>query len=378
MLATLDPTFAVADVDALRLQIDSLNAEIARCEAELAQRPFTYAADDADGSRYAALQRSYYQQRKAQFDAQVQAYGAQIAQAKATMFQLQNDESRYGDREKLAKEIEQMRAALQKDQYGSRLNLLLASDQKVEMLRNMESDQNTIAETRQQLASTMFTRDAFIQQWRAATTQELVNARNQRDAARESLDKALKHRDLVRLQAPDDAIVLRLAKVSIGSVLQPGESFFELAPLRSPIEAEAYIDPKDIGFIRPGDPVMIKLDPYQFVEHGWAEGRLRWVSHGTFTMPGTGIAGPVNAIGTSPGAAANSTNDDDSTLSQITTPFYKARITITKLDLRNVPPDSHLLPGTTLAADIHVGKRSLFWYLFGGLVRGFDEAMREP
>ena len=39
-LATLDPTFAAADVEALKLQIASLDAQIARCEAELANRPY--------------------------------------------------------------------------------------------------------------------------------------------------------------------------------------------------------------------------------------------------------------------------------------------------------------------------------------------------
>ena len=38
LLATLDPTFAVADVHQLRQQIDSLNAQIAREEAELARK----------------------------------------------------------------------------------------------------------------------------------------------------------------------------------------------------------------------------------------------------------------------------------------------------------------------------------------------------
>ena len=36
------------------------------------------------------------------------------------------------------------------------------------------------------------------------------------------------------------------------------------------------------------------------------------------------------------------------------------------------------LPGMTLSADIHVGTRSLFMYLLSGVVRGTNEAMREP
>src|SRR5436190_5158242 len=67
VLATLDPTFAAADVGALQQQLASLDAQIARCEAELAHRPYDPpAAPDPTTDRYVQLQRSYYQQRKAQ------------------------------------------------------------------------------------------------------------------------------------------------------------------------------------------------------------------------------------------------------------------------------------------------------------------------
>ena len=59
-------------------------------------------------------------------------------------------------------------------------------------------------------------------------------------------------------------------------------------------------------------------------------------------------------------------------------PYYKGRISISKVELTNVPSDFRLMPGTTLTADIHVGVRSAFLYLVTGLVRGYSEAMREP
>src|SRR5262249_24778644 len=135
----------------------------------------------------------------------------------------------------------------------------------------------------QQVRSTEAARDAYIQQWRAQTSQELVTARNQRDAAQQQLQAALKHLDVVRLYAPQDAVVLRMARLSVGSVLQPGDNFIELALLRSPVVAEIYIDPLQIGFVRVGDLATLKLDPYNYEEHGWAEGKVRWISPGTYT-----------------------------------------------------------------------------------------------
>jgi hemolysin D len=352
VLGTLDPTFAAADVSALKNQVASLDAQIARCDAELAGRPFTPPnAADPIAVQYNELQKSYYVQRKAQFDAQIHSYDEQIAQTKATIAKAENDSVRYGDRAKLAREVEEMRATLAAAQVGSRLNLLAATDAKTELLRNVEFARNSLAESQHQLQATTATRDAFVQQWLGQTSQELVTARNQRDTAVQQLEKATKHHDLVRLDAIEDAVVLTKANVSVGSVLKEGDPLFTLAPLRSPVEAEVHIATRDVGFIRPGDPVMVKLDAFNFIEHGMAEGTLRWISEGAFTVDDNNA--PVD-------------------------PYYKARVALTNTDLRNVPEGFRLIPGMTLAGDIHVGTRSVFMYIVSGALRGMGEAMREP
>ncbi len=354
VLATLDPTFAAADVGALQQQVASLDAQIARCEAELANRPYdpTPAADPTM-DRYVQLQRSYYLQRKAQLEGQIRAYDEQIAQFTATIAKLQNNQARYGDRAKLAKEVEEMRATLAAAQVGSRLNLLAATDQKTELLRNLEYDRNGLVESQHQLQATTATRNAFIQQWLGEASKEQVTARNQRDTARQQLEKATKHKELVRLTAAEDSVVLKMAKLSVGSVLKEGDPLIYLAPLHSPVEAEVHISPRDVGFIRAGDPVRIKLDAFNFIEHGMAEGTVRWISEGAFTVnDDTGAAAPE--------------------------PYYKVRIALTNTDLHNVPAGFRVIPGMTLTADVHIGTRSVLMYIVNGAVQGMNEAMREP
>jgi len=352
LLATLDPTLAAADVSALKLQIASLEAQIARCEAELARRPFDPPATPPPGAvGYAILQQSYYNQRKAQFDAQIRANDEQIAQVRATIAKLQGDQARYDDRAKILSEIEAMRASLAASQFGSRLNLLTATDQRLEILRSLEFDRNSLAESEHQLAAAVSNREAFVQQWFGQVSQELLTAQNQRDAAREQLAKAVKHQDLVRLEAPEEAVVLKLAKLSVGSVLKQGDPFINLAPLRSPIEAEVHILARDVGFVRPDDAATIKLDAFNFVEHGTVEGNVRWISEGAFTL------------------------DENNNAAE---PYYKVRIRLDAVELHNVPTGFRLIPGMTLTADIQVGTRSVFMYMIRGLVRGINEAMREP
>ena len=121
--------------------------------------------------------------------------------------------------------------------------------------------------------------------------------------------------------------------MSVGTVLQPSQPFLELALLSSKVEAELYINPRDLGFIRPGDPTTLKLDPYHFVEHGWVDGRLRWISEGTFITPQNSSGGVVS-------------------------------------------------PGGTSAQGIDQASANaaamLFWYIMRDLIRGVSEAMREP
>ena len=352
VLATLDPTFASADVSALKSQIASLNAQIARCEAELAKQPYLPPpSSDPATAQYGELQKSYYTQRKAQFDAQLHAFDEQVSQLKATVAKLQNDQVRYGDRAKLAKEVEDMRATLAAAQVGSRLNLLTATDTKTELLRNAEYAHNSLVENQHQLESVISNRDAFIQQWLAQTSQELVTARGQRDTALQQLEKATKHKDLVRLEALEDSVVLKMSKLSVGSVLKEGDPLMFLAPLRSPMEAEVKITTHDVGFIRAGDPVKIKLDTFNFVEHGMIDGTLRWISEGAFTTDDNGAP---------------------------TDPYYKARVALNEVDLRDVPKDFRLIPGMTLSGDIHIGTRSILMYVVSGALRGMGEAMREP
>ena len=353
VLATLDPTFTTADVGALQAQVASLDAQIARCRAELAQQPFAAApGSDAVVNSYLAAQRAYYLQRKAQFDAQVKSYNDQIAQYKATIVKYQTDAARYGDRARISAEIEQMRATLAAAQVGSRLNLLAATDQKLEIQRALDFDRNAVLESQHELDATISTRDAFVQQWYGQVSQELVTAQTSRDAASEQLRKATKHQDLVRLAAPQESVVLKIAKLSPASVLNSGDPLIYLAPLNSALEAELHVAARDIGYIRPGDAVSIKLDAYNFIDHGTVEGTVRTISEGSFTT-------------------------DDQT-NQTTDPYYKVRVALSAVTLRNVPPGFRLVPGITLKGDIHIGSRSLFTYLFTGIIRGLPEAMRNP
>jgi HlyD family secretion protein len=58
--------------------------------------------------------------------------------------------------------------------------------------------------------------------------------------------------------------------------------------------------------------------------------------------------------------------------------FYRARITLDKIELHGTPAGFHLVPGMPIVADIRVGKQTVLRYMLGRTVPLATEAMREP
>jgi hemolysin D len=352
LLATLDPTFAAADVRQLSQQVASLQTQVARDEALIAGSPLAFPeSSDPDFLRYAALQKTYYEQQTAQYQAQLAGFDAKQAETQATIDKYQQDEQRYRDRENVAQQIEGMRSTLAQHGTGSQLDMLNSQDQRLDLQRSYEFSHNSLLEAQHTLASITADRDAFIKQWLAQLSQDQLTARNSLDAANAQLEKATKHRDLVRLTALEPSVVLTLAPLSVGSVLRQGDSLMTLMPANAPVEAEIQIASRDIGFVRPGDACVLKVGAFNYMEHGTAEGSIRWISDNAFT-----------------------TDDDGKPVSA----YYKARCSVNAAHFANVPEKFRLIPGMTLEADLKVGTRSLAMYVLGGALRGVGEAMREP
>jgi membrane fusion protein, hemolysin D len=352
VLATLDPTFTAADVFQLQQKTASAKAQVARLEAERAGRAYAPASNGA----YEMLQLAIWQQRQAQFRSALADFDARIRNEQASLARLQQDVATYQKRLGYASQLEKMYATLEKHGFGSKLKTLSYADARAEVSRLLADAQHQIAASEQTVASLTAQRAVYIHNWQSETAKELVSGRNALTQAQDELTKAEKLNQLGTLVAPADAVVLKIGKASVGSVTGPAgdpgaDPLFTPVPLDAPLEADIDIDARDIGFIRVGDPVEIKLDAYSFLQHGTAKGVVETISEGSFTV------GENNTV---------------------RSPFFKARVKFTDVKLHDVPAGFRLIPGMTLAADIVVGHRTILSYLVDGALRTGSEAMREP
>ncbi|MGO6723142.1 HlyD family type I secretion periplasmic adaptor subunit [Rhizobium ruizarguesonis] len=351
-LATLDATFSQADVDQQQAKFSALDAQVRRIEAELAGNDYT-AGDTPDQM----LQAQLFGQRRAFYVAQLQNFEQQIAGQSAALLASKNQEAVLNDRRDGLSQIEAARERLYNKQSGSLITLLGSRDARLDVESDLTAVRGRADEAAHAYAKLSADRQAFIEDFRRAAMEQLVELRGQRDMADEELKKMALRRNMVVLTAPADSVVLDLAQRSVGSVVREAEPVVTLVPINVPLEAEVSINTRDIGRVAVGKEARVKLDAYPFQKYGTATGEVRTISQDTF------LTGQ---------------QEQTATPSQPAAPFFKARILLadTRLNATDVPV--RLLPGMTVTTEIKVGNRTVISYFLYPLLRGLDNAIREP
>jgi hemolysin D len=350
VLATLDPTFAKADEAQLRVRLQSLDTQTKGLAGELKGQYSRYAGKDPDRK----LQNELAAERTAHYEAQLAKMDQNLARLEAGIQTNLRDQEVLSLRLKSLLEMESMQESLMAQQFGARLHLLEAREKRLNGQREMDMAASKAHELMREKAALQAERVAFVKGWRQKTMEDLLSTSRERDGINEQLMKADKRKQLVSLVSPVDAVVLEMAKLSQGSVVQAAEKMFTLVPLGDVLEAEVSVDAVDIGYVKTGDRVHLKFDAFPFQKHGALEGKLRTLSEDAFKRD----------------VMANSGNSAS---------FYLGRISLADVNnLRNMPEKTRLLPGMTLSAEIVVGKRSVMSYLLWPMMKAMDEAIREP
>jgi HlyD family secretion protein len=356
-LARLDPTFAQADAGSLDAQVASLQAEVDRLEAETKDRVYS-----PDGSPASQLQALIFTQRHAERTARLENYRQKIDSAKAKIAQTTTDIVSYAEEYRAVQAKEGIRLQLEKLQLGSKLNTLDAGAQRADVNRSLQGAFAANAAAKSDLDALIAERDGYVQQTSSETSEQLTEQGRKLAEAKDQQAKAALRSRLVDLRADRDAIVLNVAKVSVGSVVQSGDELITLVPADAPLEIEASIPARDAGFVSTGNHAVIKFDTFPYTTYGYATGTLNTVSADSFSSPRDKPGRPSQAQQDGTEGAA----------------FFRASLSLDEMKLHNLPAGFHMTPGMPVTTDIKVGKRTVLSYLLARVVPTLTEGMREP
>jgi adhesin transport system membrane fusion protein len=134
------------------------------------------------------------------------------------------------------------------------------------------------------------------------------------------------------LTAPVRGIIKGLTVHTLGAVVEAGKVIMEVVPVDEELLVEALVSPADIGNIKIGQPVRIKVSAFDFSRYGSIEGKIASISASTFQ------------------------NEEGNF-------FYKTRVKLGKSYVGSNSNANMILPGMTVQADINIGTKTVLQYL---------------
>ncbi len=307
-LAVLEKERSSASFEESRAKVASLQAALMRANAESLGKTPTFGPEVMAYPEFVAAQQRLYVQRK-----------ASLVDLTAVL----------NDAIGLAKEELAMNQTLLKSGDVSRIEVM-------RLLRQLGELEGRLSEARNK-----YVQDARLEVTRLE--EELSSNRYKLEERR----SVLEHTDLT---APVTGIIKFLKVNTVGGVLRAGDELMQISPTESDMVVEARINPVDIGQLKLGLPVQVKLDAFDYSVYGMLQGKLTYLSSDTLVEQ-----------------AANGQSQS----------YYRAHVVLDAQQSNAMLAKVVLKPGMTATIDVQTQMRSLLRYLVKPIFKTFGGALNE-
>jgi adhesin transport system membrane fusion protein len=155
------------------------------------------------------------------------------------------------------------------------------------------------------------------------------------------------------LTSPVRGLVKNIRMNTLGGVVAGGAPVMEIVPIDDQVLVELKVKPSDIGFVKVGQAVQIKLSAYDYSVYGSLHGKVEVLS--------------PDALG-DPNAPAGATGGDNT--------WYRALVRADASTLKAGGKPLTVLPGMVGTAEIRTGRRSVLSFLLRPMLKA-QEAFTE-
>jgi hemolysin D len=378
VLLELDPTETSADREAQASDLGAARAEAARRKAAIAAaltetfapQPMKFTDDIEQSIRQ--REANVMIADLAQLRSSVMSLKAQLAEKLATKERLISTISARQKLIALAKERVSMREQIDAKGAGSRALTIEALQQLENYVTTDAGDRGQLLETDASVHSLTRKMEETVSQFIADQTQKLAEIERKRDRTEQELIKAQSKTDRTQLKSPIDGTVQQLSITTVGQVVTSGQSLLTVVPLEGPIEVEAMIANKDIGFVEPGQPAIVKIEAFPFTRYGTVDATVSKVSRDAVDeRDATNLSDAATVTKPQPGA---STAQQQSRTQNL---VFPAALQLAQRSLLIDGKEVPLTPGMAVIVEIKTGSRRAIDFVLSPLREVTVQAGRE-
>lgn len=344
VLLRVDPTRFLSSLEENTTQFAALAAKVQRLSALTQDKALRFNEELQDAApSIVENERKLYNSNLAELDEVAAGSDSRVVQRRQDVEEERANLSQYQNVLSLTKKELSVTKPLLASGAVSEIEILRLDREVVELEGNIARSKVAIERGLNAIEEEIIRKEEsrlkLINRW----NQELTDATGEMATLQQSqtsLEDVVSQADI---KSPINGTVQRLLINTIGGVITPGSAVVELIPQDDQLIVEAKVSPKDIAFIRQGQPAILKFSAYDFTIYG-------------------GMAAEVQHI-----SADAITNDKDET-------YYLVRLE-TK---RSIADESlAILPGMIVQVDILTGKKTVLNYILSPLFNVTASALRE-
>ena len=345
VLIDLNPTLNRADHDRALNEYRAAKVEAARLRALIVGNPTFEAPPDGD-PQYVLLQRQLLKDQVAAFQAQAASAQHLIDQRKAGLDQTRENIRRLEATVPMDTERAEAIKQLLDHQAASRMDFLQAEEQRIDKMQELAGQRKKLLQDQSALAQAEKNYKALVSEFQQSKQMELSTTETKVASLAQDVTKAGQRADFQRLTAPIDGVVQQLAVHTVGGVVTPAQELLIVVPQDHPVEVEAQVENKDVGFVKAGQVVEVKIETFTFTLYGTIPGKVLSISDD---------AAPIEKVGL----------------------IYPTRVSMDRATIQVEGKQVPLSPGMAVTVEIKTGKRRVIEYLLSPLLKSVQESLRE-
>ena len=345
ILLRLESATALSDLEQMRVKEMGLRIKAERLRAFGMEEKPNFTAFENTLPNLVKDQQSIYDMQDKNRNDQREVLKKQIDQRKAT---LAVQEGRVHDLEHQAGVLEKQRDVI-KGLYQKRLKTgteyRSTEDRLAEILVELNQARNSVLESLQGIRELESRVLELTTRLRNEALMEMGNVTAeiaQVEEAKTNLHDRVKRLDVI---APSSGIVKGLKHTTLHGIIQPGGEILQVVPKEN-MEVEAKVQPKDVGKLRPGQNVLVKVTAFDYARYGGIKGKVKSVSATTFT-------------------------------DEKNNPFYRVFISLQKQYVGGTAKKQMITPGMMVQADIETDEKTLLQYLIKPIYIALHDSFHE-
>jgi hemolysin D len=370
VLLELDPTLSAAELAANADKYGFNQLEQARLGAELTHTASSHLPKTGQPAAWVALEERMRRAREQAHAAKLAGARAAVEEKTEALAAAMATLEKYRQITEIAEERESSARPLVDSGAISRVDYLQLKQDLAQNRNDLAAQEKTV----QQAQAAVAEAQRAAEQVERDRVADIYNDLNQRVTSEPGLkgdfDKAKELYALKWLRAPVSGLVQKVDVTTVGQVVTPAQSLVTIVPDGTPLIVEATVTNEDIGYVKVGQPVEVKVDTFPFQKYGSLKGTLLSVSPD---------AEEKNAASRDTDARAGVGRSSESARSGADTQnagyVYKVRI---RTDQARFVVGGEARPvqsGMTVQADITTDRRRVIEFFLSPVVKYLDEGL---